>query len=490
MMRLRVAAAVGLGLAVAVACGSDHVRRAAEEVQVVGGTPTVGQGLPGVSRGDGGMDASFGPAAPFQVDIFDQQQVKQVDILWVVDNSSSMQAKQDRLKANAHSFMQFLAAQQVDYHLGVVSTDTYDPAQSGKLQNKQPSGLPLAPQPWVSSDAGPTAENYFLANLGLGEQGTGDEKGLLGAMLALTPPLAPPVGTANPDAGAANCVRLADGGVDCFVRPGATLYTVIVSDEEDSSCTPTQTSGLMAGEGCTESDILTAGNNGYGSTDYWSRFFSGAKDGGTSRIATIVATDSTTRQCATEFAGFCQSKIQTDCAGNTTDCTQSVTGACCSTIAQCNLDIFSKAQRCHFNYVQSGGHTTGATITGSWAGCKSPAADGGVEFTAIYAPRYSTVAQETGGIASSVCDQDYTPALSKLGLQASGLRSEFPLSRAPLTGSVTVQMTPTPSPGIASTYVDCENHVPINLLRFASPPPPGTRIAVSYDVNVKGLTCP
>src|SRR3954462_12122890 len=221
MMRLRLAASLGLAVAIAAACGSDHVRRAAEEIQVVGGTPTIGQGLPGVSRGDGGMDASFGPAAPFQVDIFDQQQVKQVDILWVVDNSSSMQAKQDRLKANAHSFMQFLAAQQVDYHLGVVSTDTYDPAQSGKLQNKQPSGLPLLPQPWINADAGATAENYFIANLGLGEQGSGDEKGLLGAMLGLTPPLSPPVSIANPDAGAANCARLPARGAAAFLPPPA-----------------------------------------------------------------------------------------------------------------------------------------------------------------------------------------------------------------------------------------------------------------------------
>ena len=84
-------------IVLALGCGSDHVRRAAEEVQVVGGTPTVGQGLPGVERGDGGLDASFGPAAPFQVDIFDQQQVQKVDILWVVDNSSSMQTSSSRV---------------------------------------------------------------------------------------------------------------------------------------------------------------------------------------------------------------------------------------------------------------------------------------------------------------------------------------------------------------------------------------------------------
>src|SRR5438445_13278010 len=113
---MRVAAALGIGVAViaAISCGSDHVRRAAEEVEVVGGEPTVGQGLPNVSRGDGGMDASFGPAAPFQVDTFDQSQVGKVDILWMVDNSRSMQAKQDRLKNNIHNFMQFLSDQKVD----------------------------------------------------------------------------------------------------------------------------------------------------------------------------------------------------------------------------------------------------------------------------------------------------------------------------------------------------------------------------------------
>ena len=73
-MKRPLATLLGLAVAVALACGSDHVRRASEEVQVVGGTPTVGQGLPGVARGDGGLDASFGPAAPFQVDIFNQKQ--------------------------------------------------------------------------------------------------------------------------------------------------------------------------------------------------------------------------------------------------------------------------------------------------------------------------------------------------------------------------------------------------------------------------------
>ena len=491
MRRRPLAALVGLGVGVALACGSDHVRRAAEEVQVVGGTSTVGQNLPGVSRGDGGLDGSFGPAAPFQVDIFDQQQVQQVDILWVVDNSPSMQTKQDRLKANIHSFMQFLQAQQVDYHLGVVSTDTYDSLQSGRLQNKAPVGQPLLPQPWVTPDAG-APEAYFLADIGLGELGSADEKGLLAGMMAFTPPLSPPLATANPDAGAQNCVRLADGGVDCFVRPNATLYTVIISDEEDSSCSPIQSGGLMSGEGCTDSDITQG--KGYGTTDYWSRFFAGAKDGGVSRIAAIVATESTTHNCVDEFSGFCAAAAASCATGAHPDCTLNIgSDQCCLDIFNCDRAIFAKAQRCHIRPSPSSGPTTGYSISGQWNGCKSPPTDGGSipDFTAIYAPRYAAVAQGTGGIASSICDQDYTPALSKLGLQASGLRSEFPLSRAPIAGSVVVRLTPAPSPAIGWTYVGCENHVALNVLRFASPPPPGTRVAVSYDVNVRGLgPCP
>lgn len=468
-------------IVVAIGCGNDRVRAASEEVQVVGGTPTVGEGLPGVERGDGGLDASFGPAAPFQVDTFDQQQVQKVDILWVVDNSSSMQAKQDRLKANLNNFVQFLQAQQVDYHLGVVSTDTFDPKQSGRLQN----GAGLA-QPWINSDAGTSATGWFVQNVALGELGSGDEKGLLGGMLALTPPLSPPVASANPDAGAANCARLPNGSVDCFVRPGAALYTIIISDEEDSSCSPIQSSGLMSGEGCTDSDIQTG--HGYGSTDYWSRFFSGAKDGGVSRIATIVATDSTTRNCAAEFNRFCDAALA-KCAGNTLDCHANATGACCSAIYQCDRDLFAKAQRCHVQPTPATGATTGYAITGQWNGCKSPASDGGVDFTAIYAPRYTSVARQTGGIASSICDQDYTPALGKLGLQASGLRSDFPLSRAPIGGSVTVTLSP--ASALAWSYVKCDNTgAPLNVVRFASPPPAGTNVKVGYDVDVHGVKCP
>jgi hypothetical protein len=495
-VRRPLAILLGLAVAVAVACGSDQVRRASEEVQVVGGTPTVGQGLPGVARGDGGLDASFGPAAPFQVDIFDQKQAQQVDILWVIDNSPGMTAKQDRIRANIQKFMQFLEAQQTDYHLGVTSTDIFDPGQSGRLDND--AGLP---QPWINSDAGVTAEAFFKQNVAFGLQG-GEERSFLAAMMALTPPLSPPLASANPDAGAANCVRLTDGGVDCFLRPNAPLYTIIVSDEEEKSCAPFR-GGRPADEGCDDFTVR-ATDGGYGSSDYWSRFFSGVKGpSGVSKVATIAGIDDNQgvpHDCAAEFAGFCDAQMAAASCTASADCGATganVNSTCCRQIysepdpTTCSGAIFARAQWCHVVPAYPWA-APWYKVTGSWNGCKSvDPADGGIEFTAYTGTRYATVAQATGGIATNICDHDYTPALTKLGLQASGLRSEFPLSRAPLLGSVTVTLTPPPSPAIAFTYVGCENHAPLNVLRLASPPPPGTRITVSYDVSVRGLgACP
>jgi hypothetical protein len=482
-----------IAVAVAIACGQDRVRHATEQVEVVGGSPTVGSGLPGVQRTDGGLDGSvYGPAAPFQVDSFDQQQVQKVDILWVIDNSRSMQAKQQRLADNLHNFMTFLSQQKVDYHLGVVSTDTFDPLQSGRLQNKA-----ALPQPWINADAGANADSYFVQNVGLGELGSGDEKGLLGGMMALTPPLSP-VSAPNPDAGAYNCARLPDSGVDCFLRQDAALYTVMVSDEEDSSCSPL---GPLK-EGCTDSSIRTA--NGYGTTDYWSRFYTGAKGlGGISKMAAIVGTESTFNSCAAVFDKFCDQWTRPVCDNNTVDCHNgnNLSQPCCQAIyGACYSNLFTKAQWCSVTPSPATGPTTGYTISGSWNGCVSRGADAGVEFTAYYANRYATVAQATGGIATSICNQDYTPALARLGLQASGLRSDFPLSRAPISTSLSVQITPPGgqpalvAPGPTTwQYVGCENHAPVNVIRFtdASRPAAGSKIAASYDVNVRGLgTCP
>ncbi|HUJ29596.1 MAG TPA: hypothetical protein VLW85_26430, partial [Myxococcales bacterium] len=99
---------------------------------------------------------------------------------------------------------------------------------------------------------------------------------------------------------------------------------------------------------------------------------------------------------------------------------------------------------------------------------------------------------------ASICDQDYTPALKQLGLQAAGLRSDFPLSRAPIVESIAVLVTPpgggTPvtPPATAWSYVACNASTPLDVVRFtdAARPLPGSQITISYAVNVRGVSCP
>src|SRR5437879_5070424 len=124
--------------------GGAGLRRNTEPVEVVSGEPSVDQQLPGVQRGSTDGGPIFGGAAPYQVDTFTQPKVSKVDILWIIDDSNSMSPKQQRVKDNFVSFMNFLSAQQIDYHLGVVTTDTFDPKRSGRLVNT--AGLS---KPWI-----------------------------------------------------------------------------------------------------------------------------------------------------------------------------------------------------------------------------------------------------------------------------------------------------------------------------------------------------
>ncbi|MBI3178376.1 MAG: VWA domain-containing protein, partial [Deltaproteobacteria bacterium] len=61
-------------------------------------------------------------------DEFVQNTAAMVDILWVVDNSSSMGEEQNGLAQSFDAFINNLVLSGVDYHVGVVATDTADGA--------------------------------------------------------------------------------------------------------------------------------------------------------------------------------------------------------------------------------------------------------------------------------------------------------------------------------------------------------------------------
>jgi hypothetical protein len=145
------------------------------------------------------------PPGP-QVDVFRQATVPVVDVLWVVDNSTSMVQEQQGLADNFSSFFKYLTGTGADYHIGVISTDVYDADQHGKLQGAVP----------IISQATPDAAEVYATNVQVGIGGKGDEQGFKAADLSLSEPL-----LSTDNAG--------------FLREGGYLFMIFVSDEDDHS---------------------------------------------------------------------------------------------------------------------------------------------------------------------------------------------------------------------------------------------------------------
>jgi hypothetical protein len=197
-----------------------------------------------------------------QVDTFKQKAAGQVDILWVVDNSWSMGEEQTNLANNFASFMTYIDQSQIDYQIGVVSTDFEDGAHSGRLQ-----GVPR-----IITRATPDPVAAFAANVQVGTTGGGNEMGLLAAHDALTEPLA-----STDNAG--------------FHRPEASMALIFVSDEDDKS---------------------------YGGIDFYIRFFSSLKEVGNENniiVTAIVAPNPIPGGCEAYYPGTRYNELVTELGG-------------------------------------------------------------------------------------------------------------------------------------------------------------------------------
>jgi len=139
-----------------------------------------------------------------QVDVFHQEPPEAVDILMVVDNSCSMEPYQSKLGLHFDQFVQSFIGANVDYQIGVVTTDVNSPSQSGRIQGQ------------VITTATTNPAQAFNTIVNVGVYGSASEFGLEAAYLALTPPLLD-----NQNAG--------------FLREEASLSIIFVSDEQDGS---------------------------------------------------------------------------------------------------------------------------------------------------------------------------------------------------------------------------------------------------------------
>lgn len=157
--------------------------------------------------------------------------VPRTDILFVVDDSGSMRAEQTLLASGFKQFIDQLASLPVkgSFQIGITTTSVdfpyTDAAGVYHLQTTY-GGDPTRPYP-QGSLVGPAASRIlsassatlvqdFQANVNVGIDGSGKEQGLRAALLAVTD-------------------RVADGANAGFLRPGARLAIILVSDEDDCS---------------------------------------------------------------------------------------------------------------------------------------------------------------------------------------------------------------------------------------------------------------
>jgi hypothetical protein len=99
-----------------------------------------------------------------------------IDVLFVIDDSCSMEDDQRALAENFDSFFQAFRQKDVDFHLGAVTTDMNDPLRSGRL---------VAP---FLTPATPDIDLRFSEMVRVGTQGSTLERGLLAAWSALREP--------------------------------------------------------------------------------------------------------------------------------------------------------------------------------------------------------------------------------------------------------------------------------------------------------------
>lgn len=157
-----------------------------------------------------------------------------VDILWVIDNSGSMGSYQQQVIDNSTTFIQqFTTSSRLQWKMGLISTDEIDPPYAG-------FSSPLDYQTLNP------AQIFNSAVAMLGTLGSGEEK-------AFTPTL----GVLN---------RYTN-----FMRPGAYLIQIFVSDEYEQSYISTAQflSNMKTKMGGDLSKYIAYGVYSYGSNDSW-----------------------------------------------------------------------------------------------------------------------------------------------------------------------------------------------------------------------------
>jgi hypothetical protein len=325
-----------------------------------------------------------------QTDTFEQKQAAQVDILWVIDNSESMLAEQAKVAERFNQFFNQLITSQVDYHIGVVTTD---PAEGGVLRSYEgPTVSGCTGCRFITNDvscddptvdvSGLTSESeienrlledceaqlVFRKLISVGSDGSSSEQAFEQAAEAL--------GVRDVDAATGLPMNNPPAENADFIRQSASLYIVFVSDEEE-------------GDKRDGSPIR-----------YYERLFESLKGAGNENKVSVAAITGYPADDALPPIGDVCPVLSTTFDTNVG-----------------NDDPRSDVVRQAFLNYELGCLDEEAGPTDNFAGAET----GG---------RFIELACRTGGVVANMCEANYTTALNALGADAAGLLRKFVISKA------------------------------------------------------------
>lgn len=136
----------------------------------------------------------------------------EVDVLWVIDTSTSMDQHQDLMASQMGAFVNGLNETRLDYHMAVTTMDMgSSTAAKGKF-------LSAAGEPLILTNRTPNLTTILSQRVRAGASGSSVERGLEAMKASLSSPLA---GTNGYNAG--------------FLRPKALFVVIFLSNEDDQS---------------------------------------------------------------------------------------------------------------------------------------------------------------------------------------------------------------------------------------------------------------
>lgn len=151
-----------------------------------------------------------GADAAFREELFVQGPQRDVDVLFVIDNSESIVQERPRIINALTTFVGNFANLGLDYRLGLITTDMSDPTWGGVMLG-----------PWISSSTsnpGQAINTQLNSARAEPNELANDEKGFDASNAALT-------------------TKINTGDNVGFLRADATLAVAVISDEDDASST-------------------------------------------------------------------------------------------------------------------------------------------------------------------------------------------------------------------------------------------------------------